>query len=79
MQIVDLTEQRRDLFRLCLRDLFRLCLKDWSDKAEEAGAKRRQWLDRCQQACGLRAKLTLDSAVWAPRAWQRGESGCPSG
>jgi GNAT superfamily N-acetyltransferase len=52
VQIVDLTEQRKDLFSLCL--------EDWSDEAKEAGPKRRQWLDRCQQACGLRAKLALD-------------------
>ncbi|MBN1944876.1 MAG: GNAT family N-acetyltransferase [Bradymonadales bacterium] len=52
MQVVDLTEDRKDLF--CL------CLEDWSADAREAGPKRRQWLDRCQEHCGLRAKLALD-------------------
>lgn len=51
MEIVDLTEDRKDLF--CL------CLEDWSDEAKESGPKRRQWLDRGQKR-GLRAKLALD-------------------
>lgn len=52
MKIVDLSEDRRDLF--CL------CLEDWSEDAREAGPKRREWLDRCRRDCGLRAKLALD-------------------
>lgn len=51
MKIVDLTEDKKDLF--CL------CLEDWSEEAKEAGPKRRQWLDRCEKH-GLRAKLALD-------------------
>ena len=37
MQIVDLTEDRKDLF--CV------CLEDWSGEAKEVGPKRREWLD----------------------------------
>jgi GNAT superfamily N-acetyltransferase len=51
MKVIDLTEDRKDLF--CL------CLEDWSEEAKEAGPKRRQWLDRCEKG-GLRAKLALD-------------------
>jgi GNAT superfamily N-acetyltransferase len=51
MKIIDLTEDKKDLF--CL------CLEDWSDEAKEAGPKRRRWLDRCEKR-GLRAKLALD-------------------
>lgn len=51
MKVVDLTEDKKDLF--CL------CLEDWSEDAREAGPKRREWLDR-SLACGLRAKLALD-------------------
>lgn len=51
MQIVDLTDERKELF--CL------CLEDWSDEAKEAGPRRRQWLERAQGQ-GLRAKLALD-------------------
>lgn len=53
MQIVDLTEERKELF--CL------CLEDWSEEAREAGPKRREWLDRSEKT-GLRAKLALDDA-----------------
>jgi GNAT superfamily N-acetyltransferase len=53
MRVVNLTEDRKDLF--CL------CLEDWSDEAKEAGPKRREWLDR-NQRLGLRAKLALDDA-----------------
>lgn len=53
MKIVDLTEDRKDLF--CL------CLEDWSEETKEAGPKRRQWLDRAQSR-GLRAKLALDDS-----------------
>ncbi|MBN2575832.1 MAG: hypothetical protein JXP73_14795, partial [Deltaproteobacteria bacterium] len=52
MKIVDLPDDKKDLF--CL------CLEDWSDDAKEAGPKRREWLDRCQAHHGLRAKLALD-------------------
>jgi GNAT superfamily N-acetyltransferase len=52
MRIVDLTEDKKELFSLCL--------EDWSEDAKQAGPKRRQWLDRCQRECGLRAKLVLD-------------------
>lgn len=51
MKIIDLPEDRKDLF--CL------CLEDWSSDAREAGPKRRAWLDRSQKL-GLRAKLALD-------------------
>jgi len=51
MKIIDLTEDKKDLF--CL------CLEDWSDEAKEAGPKRRQWLDRSEKL-GLRAKLAVD-------------------
>jgi GNAT superfamily N-acetyltransferase len=53
MRVVDLTEERKDLF--CL------CLEDWSEEALEAGPKRRVWLDR-NEKLGLRAKLALDDA-----------------
>jgi GNAT superfamily N-acetyltransferase len=51
MRIVDLTEDKKDLF--CL------CLEDWSEEAKESGPKRRAWLDRSEKL-GLRAKLALD-------------------
>jgi GNAT superfamily N-acetyltransferase len=51
MRIIDLPEDKKDLFGLCL--------EDWSPDAREAGPKRRQWLDRCL-ACGLRCKLAVD-------------------
>lgn len=51
MKIVDLTEERKDLF--CL------CLEDWSADARESGPKRREWLERSLQK-GLRAKLAVD-------------------
>jgi GNAT superfamily N-acetyltransferase len=51
VDIVDLTEERKELF--CL------CLEDWSDDAKESGPKRREWLE-CAQKKGLRAKLALD-------------------
>ncbi len=52
MKVINVTEEKKDLF--CL------CLEDWSDDAKESGPKRRQWLDRCQQQHGLRAKLAVD-------------------
>jgi len=51
MKIIDLTEDRKDLF--CL------CLEDWSEEAREAGPKRREWLNRCEKL-GVRGKLALD-------------------
>jgi GNAT superfamily N-acetyltransferase len=51
VKVLDLTEDKKDLF--CL------CLEDWSDEAKEAGSKRRQWLDRSEKL-GLRAKLAVD-------------------
>lgn len=54
MKIVDLTEDRKELF--CL------CLEDWSAEAREAGPKRCQWLERGREQCGLRAKIALDDA-----------------
>ena len=51
MKIVDITDERKELF--CL------CLEDWSDEAKESGPKRREWLDR-SLALGLRAKVALD-------------------
>lgn len=51
MKIVDVTEDNKDLF--CL------CLEDWSDDAKASGPKRRQWVDDNQKK-GLRAKLALD-------------------
>lgn len=51
MQVVDLTEDKKELF--CL------CLEDWSEDAREAGPKRREWLERGLRN-GLRAKLALD-------------------
>jgi len=51
MKVVDLSDDRKDLF--CL------CLEDWSEEAREAGPKRRQWLER-NLPRGLRAKLALD-------------------
>jgi hypothetical protein len=51
MNIIDLSEDKKDLF--CL------CLEDWNPDAKEAGPKRRQWLDRCQKH-GLRVKLAVD-------------------
>jgi len=53
MKIIDLTEEREDLFSLCL--------EDWSAEAREAGPKRRQWLCRCKEL-GLRAKLAVDDS-----------------
>lgn len=51
MQIVDLSDQHKDLFAVCL--------EDWSPEAKEAGPRRREWVDR-YLARGLRAKLALD-------------------
>ena len=70
MKIIDLSEEHKDLF--CL------CLEDWSDDAREAGPKRRQWLDR-MQPLGLRAKLSRRSRNGrrhGEREGNQGEAGC---
>ncbi len=54
MKVVDLPEDRKDLF--CL------CLEDWSEEAREAGPRRRQWLDRGRSRLGLRAMLAIDDS-----------------
>ena len=48
MKIIDLAEEHRPLFALCL--------EDWSKDAAEAGARRAVWVDRFLER-GLRAKL----------------------
>ncbi len=52
MKVIDLDDDNKSLF--CL------CLEDWSEDAKESGPKRRQWVDRCVQHSGLRAKLAID-------------------
>jgi len=52
MQIIDISEERKELF--CW------CLEDWSAEAKEAGPLRRQWFDYCKEHRGLRAKFALD-------------------
>jgi len=52
MKIIDLPDDRKDLF--CL------CLEDWSADAKEAGPKRRRWLDRGMEHHGLRAKIAVN-------------------
>jgi GNAT superfamily N-acetyltransferase len=51
MKIIDLTDENKALFSICL--------EDWSDDAKEAGCRRGQWIDRFL-AKGLRAKLAVD-------------------
>lgn len=51
MNIVDLTEEYRELFAICL--------EDWSEEAREAGDRRARWVERFLGK-GLRAKLALD-------------------
>jgi GNAT superfamily N-acetyltransferase len=51
MKVIDVDENEKDLF--CL------CLEDWSDDAKAAGPKRREWFERSQRQ-GMRAKLALD-------------------
>ena len=51
MEIVDLTEEHKQLFACCL--------EDWSDDAKEAGTRRARWVDRSLKE-GLRAKLAID-------------------
>lgn len=53
MRVVDLSDEHRDLFAMCL--------EDWSDEAVEAGPRRGCWVERFLQR-GLRAKLALDDS-----------------
>ena len=53
MKIIDLNEEHKELF--CI------CLEDWSDEALASGNKRREWVDRMEER-GLRAKLAVDDA-----------------
>jgi len=63
LRVVDLTEDRKDLF--CL------CLEDWSDEAKEAGPKRCEWLERGQRL-GVKGKLALDETGVDKRQIQYG-------
>jgi GNAT superfamily N-acetyltransferase len=51
VEIVDLSDEHRDLFAVCL--------EDWSEEAREAGPRRACWVDRFLDR-GLRAKLAVD-------------------
>jgi GNAT superfamily N-acetyltransferase len=51
VRIIDLAEEHRELFSVCL--------EDWSEEAAEAGPRRRCWVERFLER-GLRAKLSLD-------------------
>lgn len=51
MRVIDVGEEHRELFALCL--------EDWSDEAREAGPARARWIERFTPL-GLRAKLALD-------------------
>jgi GNAT superfamily N-acetyltransferase len=51
MNVIDLADEHKGLFSLCL--------EDWSDEAKEAGSRRARWIDRFL-ARGLRAKLAVD-------------------
>ena len=51
MEIIDLTDENKELFSLCL--------EDWSDDAREAGPTRCRWVERFERR-GLRVKLALD-------------------
>jgi GNAT superfamily N-acetyltransferase len=53
VRIIDLTDEHRELFSVCL--------EDWSDEAAEAGSRRTCWVDRFLER-GLRAKLALDDS-----------------
>ena len=50
MKIVDLADEHRELFSLCL--------EDWSAEAKEAGTRRSRWIER-SLAKGLRAHLAF--------------------
>jgi N-acetylglutamate synthase-like GNAT family acetyltransferase len=51
MEVVDLADEHRDLFAICL--------EDWSEDAREAGPRRACWVERFLDR-GLRAKLVVD-------------------
>ena len=51
MKIVDLADEHREIFSLCL--------EDWSSEAREAGPRRACWVTRFLER-GLRAKLAID-------------------
>ncbi len=51
MKIIDLTDEYKELYFVCL--------EDWSDEMEEAGDKKRVWYDK-MEGRGLRVKLALD-------------------
>ena len=53
MKIVDLTDERKELYFVCL--------EDWSDEMEEAGDKKRVWYDK-MEGRGIRVKPALDDA-----------------
>jgi GNAT superfamily N-acetyltransferase len=53
MDVIDLTDEHRDLFAVCL--------EDWSADAWEAGSRRACWVERFRER-GLRAKLAVDDA-----------------
>jgi GNAT superfamily N-acetyltransferase len=53
VNIVDLSDEHRGLFSVCL--------EDWSDEAAEAGSRRACWVERYLDR-GLRAKLALDDS-----------------
>ena len=53
MQVIDLTDEHRGLFAVCL--------EDWSAEAVEAGPGRACWVERYLER-GLRAKLAVDEA-----------------
>ena len=51
MQIIDLADEHKPIFSVCL--------EDWSDEVKEGGCRRAQWVDRFLGK-GLRAKLAVD-------------------
>jgi len=51
MNIVDLTEEHKPLYLLCL--------EDWSDTAKESGNRRQLWYEKMKEK-GLRVKIALD-------------------
>ena len=53
MQVIDLADEHRDLFAVCL--------EDWSAEAREAGPGRACWVERYRDR-GLRAKVAVDEA-----------------
>ena len=53
MRVIDLTDEHRELFALCL--------EDWSADAREGGPRRARWVERFLER-GLRAKLAVDDA-----------------